>query len=312
MRQNSLFADILTTVTRYLRVMVVIVVVGICLSGIRVVQSGNVALILRFGKLVGESYEEQVHDSGLLLAFPYIIDEVIIVPTSSVMEQSVTTYYTEEDGYTSDGRYVITGDQNLAILSASVKYVVSDPVAYALNVKDISSVINACVSSAMLSEAASYDVDDLLTGGKDVFAANTKSRAMEKLGNAGVGVTLTTIELTKLGVPYEVKGMYDAVNAATVQAATIKENANGFRTRTIPNAESTAAEKIASANAQKAEAVSNATVALTEFWGLLDEYESNPQVVAARVYQAKVAQMIATIGKIRVVQDGQTNIILNP
>lgn len=311
MQEKNLFADILTTVTRYLKVLVIIVVAGICLSGIRVVESGNVALILRFGKLVGDSYEEQVHDSGLLLAFPYIIDEVIIVPTSSVMEQSVTTHYTEGN-YTDRDQYVITGDQNIATMSASVKYMVSDPVAYALNVSDVSAVINACVSSAMLSEAAGCDVDELLTSGKDQFTANAKRRAMEKLEKADVGVTLSTLELTKVSMPPEVKGVYDEVNAATVQAATIKENALSIRNSMVPYAQSEAAEKIATANAEKVMEVGDATLALTEFWGLLEEYQANPQVVKARVYQDKVAQMIATIGKIRVVRDGQTNIILNP
>ena len=130
MQKNNLFVDTLTAVTKYLRILVVIVILGICLSGVRVVKSGNVALVIRCGKLVGDTREEQVHESGLLLAFPYIIDEVITVPTSEVMEQSVSTYY-HDSVFTKNGYYVITGDQNLAMMSASVKYVVSDPVAYA-------------------------------------------------------------------------------------------------------------------------------------------------------------------------------------
>ena len=86
MKKNKLFADILRTVTGYFLVLVIIVMVGIFCSGIRVVESGNVALILRFGKLVGDTPEEQIHEPGLLLAFPYIIDEVITVPTGSVIE----------------------------------------------------------------------------------------------------------------------------------------------------------------------------------------------------------------------------------
>ena len=54
MQKNNLFVDTLTTVTKYLRILVVIVIVGICLSGVRVVKSGNVALVIRCGKLVGK------------------------------------------------------------------------------------------------------------------------------------------------------------------------------------------------------------------------------------------------------------------
>ena len=311
MQQNNLFADTLTTVTKYLKILVVIVIAGILLSGIRVVKSGNVALILRCGKLVGQSREEQVHDSGLLLAFPYIIDEVIMVPTSSVMEQSVTTY-THDGVFTKNGAYVITGDQNLALMSASVKYMVSDPVNYALNVKDIPQVINACVSTSMLSEAANYDVDDLLTTEKDRFASQTLKRAMEKLNKAQVGVTLTSVELTQVSMPMEVRGVYNEVNAATVSAATTLEKAKSYKTSLIPKAEATAAETIAAAKTKQATEVSGATAALAEFWGLVGEYGQNPQVVRSRVYTQKVQQMLAKIGTVRVVADGESKIFLNP
>ncbi len=311
MENKNLFADILSTVTKYLRILVVVVIVGIFLSGIRIVESGNVALILRFGKLVGDTYEEQVHESGLLLAFPYIIDEVIMVPTTTVMEQSVETYYPGND-YASNGSYVMTGDHNIATVAASVKYMVSDPVAYALNVKDIPGVINACVSNAILSQAASYDVDDLLTTGKDAFAMQVRQRATDKLDHAGVGITITTLEMTRVTMPLEVRSVYEEVNAATVQAATILENAQSFRNSLLPYTQGLAAQKIATANSDYAAATGAAELALAEFWGLLDEYNQNPQVVKTRVFNAKVTQIMDSIGTIRVVHNGETKIFLNP
>lgn len=311
MEQKNLFAEILTTVTKYLKLIVIIVVVGICLSGIRIVKSGDVALILRFGKLVGQTQEEQIHQSGLLLAFPYIIDEVIMVPTSTVMEQSVTTYY-HGGGNGADHSYVITGDQNIAVMSASVKYMVTDPVAYALNVKDIPSVINACVSNAMLTQAARCDVEELLTTGKEAFIADVRQTASEKLDHAGVGITLSSLEMTQLTMPPEVQDIYQQVNAATVQAATSRENATNYYTRMIAYAEGVRTEAVAAATADGAARTAEAELALAEFWGLLEEYRQNPQVVKTRIYNAKVSQMMDAIKQIRVVEDGETKLFLNP
>lgn len=311
MQQNNLFSDTLNAVTRYLRILVVIVVVGICLSGIRVVKSGNVALVLRCGKLVGDTYEEQVHESGLLFAFPYIIDEVITVPVSSVMEQSVTTHYSE-GVYTKNGCYVITGDQNIAQMTASVKYMISDPVDYALNVKDVSSIINASVSNAMLSEAASYDVDLLLTTEKDKFSGNTKQRAQDKLDIAQVGITITSIELTQVTMPSEVRTAYNEVNSASVAASTLLENARTKKANQLKAAEGLAAEKISNAKANQASKISAANTTLAEFWGLLDEYKQNPEVVRVRVYTAKVQKILEKIGTVRIVTDEDAKIFLNP
>lgn len=312
MKKKTLFGDILQAVTRYFLILVIIVMVGIACSGIRIVESGNVALILRFGKLVGDTPEEQIHEPGLLLAFPYIIDEVVMVPTGSVMEHIVTTYYTPDDTRTREGSYVITGDQNVAVLSASVKYTISDPVEYALNVSDVGSVINACVSNAMLTEAAGTDVDDILTKGKDRFCTDSLNKASQKVDQANVGITLTTLELTYVSMPQEVRETYDKVNSATVEAATILENARLYREKLIPNANSVAQSYITEANNLYAAATAEANTALAEFWGVLEEYEANPRVVMTRMFATKTEAILQKIGTVRVVQEGESTILLIP
>lgn len=310
-KKNGLFSDILTTVTRYFLIFVFIAVAGICLSGIRVVKSGEVAIILRFGKIVGDTYEEQIHEPGLLFAFPYIIDEVVTVPKESVMQTTVNTHYT--DGYMStldNNGYVITGDQNIAVVSASVKYVISDPVAYALRVKDIDTVINAFVSNAMIEEAARISVDTLLTSGKEAYGTDILSRAQAGLSSIGAGVTISTVELTNVSMPSEVKEVYDMVTSANVQYSTALEEAKLYRDGLIPSAQKEANTLIAAAQQDYAQRVAAAKSDLAEFWGLVDEYKLHPDVVKTRVYSTKVAQAISKIGKVRVVQDGETKIFI--
>jgi hypothetical protein len=57
--------------------------------------------------------------------------------------------------------------------------------------------------------------------------------------------------------------------------------------------------------------VAAANADLAEFWGVLEEYKVNPDVVRTRIYSAKVSETIAKIGKVYVVQDGQTKIVIN-
>ena len=312
MKKRSLTADILNSVTKYFLILAAVVVVAIALSGIKVVKSGNVAIILRFGKLVGNTYEEQVHEPGLMFAFPYIIDEVVMVPTGTVMEQTVTTHYTNGNMTTlRNNGYVITGDQNIAIISASVKYAISDPVAYALNVKNVQELINAFVSSAMVDEAARLDVDSLLTNGKDKYAENVMNLAQAKLSLQESGIMLVTVELTNVSMPYEVKDIYEMVTAANVNAATLLEQAKQYRENLIPGAQAEANTLIANANSSYASAVAAANSELSEFRGVLEEYLTNPDVVKARLYSDKISKAISNIGTVRVVQDGETNIIIS-
>lgn len=314
MKQKTLFADVLETVTKYFLILVVLVVLGIFLSGLRVVETGNVAVVLRFGKLVGDNYEEQVHEPGLMFAFPYIIDEVITVPTGSVIEQTVTTHYTdrEEIANALGGGYVITGDQNIAVVSASVKYVISDPVRYALYVKDISSLINGAVSTAMQSEAARLDVDMLLTNGKDAYAKAVLTRAEEKLALMDAGVSLTTVELTGVGMPEEVRDVYEAVNSATVQANTLLSRAEQYKASVLLAAEQQTTTLLAEATTAHAQGVANANADLAEFWGVLEEYEKSPEVVKTRIYSAKAISFMEKLKKVYVVQNGDSKIFIDP
>ena len=340
-KKQTLLGDVLETVTKYFLIAVAAVVLFILLSGFRVVKSGNVALVLRFGKLVGANEEEQVHKPGLLFAFPYFVDEVIMVPTDTVIEQSVTTHYTQDGTRLQDARggYLITGDQNVVLVAASVKYSVTDPVAYALQVKDISIMIDAAVSSAMLNEAASMDIDALLTDGKDEFSSSVKKRAQDKLKLMEAGVTISSIELTQVATPEEVRSSFQAVNAASVQAETVKQRARTYYDTIIPEAEAKANSLVAKANSEKAIAVANANVALAEFTGIAEElasrraaiyadhghaegvtegcaecderYDAVRKSVETRVYTDKFTLAIGKIKKVYLT-DGDSKIFINP
>ena len=65
-KKNAVFEDIITTISRYFIVLVVIVVVCIGFSGVRFVKSGEVAVVLRFGKIVEEQGEPKVNQPGIL------------------------------------------------------------------------------------------------------------------------------------------------------------------------------------------------------------------------------------------------------
>ncbi|MBR4767446.1 MAG: protease modulator HflK [Lachnospiraceae bacterium] len=310
--KKTFLEDVLQTMSKWLMIISAVVVVIIAFSGVRIIKSGEVGIILRFGKIVGETREEQIREPGLLFAFPYFIDEVVTVRTDTVIEQRVNTYYTYgEIGENQSTGYLITGDQNVALIAAAVKYTVSDPVKYALEVNSIDLIVNGCVSNAMLETASHTDVDDILTSGKEAFIGEVLALSSEMLDKCGSGVELKAVELTSVAMPEEVRPVYEEVNAATVNASTLIENARKYVNTTIPYAETYANNTIELAKSKSALAISEARASLSEFWGILDEYESSPSSVRYRVYMDKVTKALKTIGKLRVVQDDGSKIIMN-
>ena len=312
-KSAGLVADLLTTSVKYFKWIVLAIVLVILFSGLRTVKEGEVAVILRFGKLAGDTREEQIHEPGLLFAFPYVIDEVVTVPTGKVYEVTVNTHYTEGEmspNVTENG-YCITGDHNVVLISTSLKYTVSDPVAYALYTKDIESTVSGVVSAATTSYVASDEIDALLTDGKEEFVSAVLADAQQTLDRIGCGVALSGLEIVNVAPPSEVKLIFDNVNSATVRQETLKAEAEQYRETTIASAKTTADGKVSAATVNKNNAVGDAQNLLAEFEGLLKEYESNPNVVTLRVYHEKLAELYAKVGKIVYVEnEGNPNIVL--
>ena len=309
---GSFVADLLTTSVKYFKWIVLVIVVGILLSGIRTVNQGEVAVILRFGKLCGDTYEEQVHQPGLMFAFPYIIDEVITVPTGKVFQLNVDTHYTAGtmSYYVADNGYCITGDSNIAVISSSLKYMISDPVKYALCTKDVESTVRGVVSATMAQRTLSMTIDSLLTDGKDNFSADVLEQAQKTLDMLECGITITNYEINIIAPPSEVKEMFDKVNAANVESKTIIAQAEQHREIVIPQAKSDAAMLSSNAQINQSTRVSAAQESMAEFYGLLDEYEKQPAVVIERVYAQKLKAIYNKVGSIIFVDDETPNIII--
>ncbi len=311
MKEKTLFTDILGAVSGYFKWIVLIIVLCIALSGIQTVETGEVAVILRFGELVGDTPEEQIHEPGILFALPYIIDEVITVPTGRVFDLTVDRHFTngEMSSVVTNNGYIMTGDSNIAMLRGSVKYTITDPVAYALYNADVAKTLDGIVSSAMTVGASSQRIDSLLTDGKEDFANDIIARSQSTSDRLGLGITITSLELTTLTTPVEVRDIFELVNSTSVEAATKLRLAEQYRENLLPKAQSDAAKLISEANSLRASRVAEANSSLTEFYGVLAEYEASPDVVYTRLYTTKLAAILGKIGRIHVVSEGGTVVI---
>ena len=69
----EVFETIMLSVMKYFKWVVAGSVILLVLTGIYKVDSNEVAVVLRFGKLVGSTYEEQVKKPGLHFALPFTL-----------------------------------------------------------------------------------------------------------------------------------------------------------------------------------------------------------------------------------------------
>ena len=318
MKQKSmeLFEGFLNTGIRYFKWVVVAALAIILLTGIYKVDSSEVAVVLRFGALTGATQEQQIKQPGLHVSLPSFIDEVVKVPVERVQELTVGSLYGSGNlmgkAIQSNG-YVITGDSNIVRMNIAVKYKISDPVAYALRVSDITATLRGIVSSEMTALVSGTTVDDVLTTEKSTLTSRTMKNAQAVIDRVGLGVTLTNVELTEIAPPSEALEAFNNATTASVRKETLIQQAKDYEESTIPDAQAKAKQLIADANTAQADEVAKATAVSAQFMALYEQYKRNPDVVYNGVFRTRVSEVLKQSGATIVVPDakgGSTRLIL--
>lgn len=312
----EIFEGFLNAGIKYLKWALVVAVAIILLTGIYKVDSSEVAVVLRFGAITGETREEQIKQPGLHFSLPNFIDEVVKIPVERIQELSVGTLYgtgaTIGNPVQTNG-YAITGDSNIVRLDIVLKYKVSDPVAYALRVNDFSTTLNGIITSEMTAMITKTAVDDVLTTEKSALTSQTMKNAQSVIDRTGLGVTLTNIELTVVTPPTEAIDAFNKATTASVQKQTLIQQAKDYEESAIPAAEAKSKQLVDDANAAQSAAVAKATSITEEFKGLYLQYQQNPEVVKNGVFRSRVAKILQQSGATIVTPDssgGTTRVVL--
>ncbi|OPX44296.1 modulator of FtsH protease HflK [Ruminiclostridium hungatei] len=312
-KNDSIIEQSLKTASIYIKIIAIIVIFGVLLSGVTFVQSGEVAIVLRFGRLVGDIPAEQVLQPGIHFSLPFLIDKVVRIPVQKVQEVKVDGLYTYGNirDITKTG-YALTGDNNIVLLEAVLKYKITDPVRYTLDVEQPVDNLKELATSSLTRKISSMSVDRILTDQKKELAGEVLEDTQKQADRIGMGVQLVALEITGLHPPGEVKDAFDLVTSTNVKNETLIQEAKRYREKVIPEAVAERDSMIQGAKSYKLERVAQANSDVSQFYGVLDEYRRNPLIVHERLYREKVEKIMEKVADTVLVPKGEQgeNIIL--
>ena len=271
------------------------------LSGITVVETNEVAIVLRWGRLVGGT-----RAPGLMFAFPWPVDEVVRVPVKHVSEQSIDTLMDNGGAAASADTidsltqgYALTGDQNIVHVQMTARYRIERPADWALYGPKATDALRVEVTAAMVRSLGEMSVDRVLADGRAELVHTALRRAQAGLDAIHSGLRLENLELTRLAPPAAVKDDFDAVQSAYVGAETAKKDAEAYAQRVVPSAHAASDSAVRAANADAATALGRARGEASEFLDLEAQYEKSPAVVHERLYRDAVEQAIGRAAVVR-------------
>lgn len=279
------------------------VVVGLwLLSGIYFVTGREQGIVLRFGEVVGRSGQ------GINYHLPWPIETVNVVEYTKENQLNIG-YVASADasdptqaGDVPQESLMLTGDENIVDVNFSVFWVVKDASAYLFDVdnpgNDANRTIKAVAESAM-REVVGQSQFDAINPNREYVQARVRDLIQKTLDLYGAGIAITRVQLGNASPPPgKVTDAFRDVQAARADQESMRNDAEGYANRIIPEARGKAAKIVQDAEAYRQQAIAEASGKAKQFLSVYEEYRKAPEVTRRRMYLETMSQILAPMNKI--------------
>ena len=250
------------------------------------------AVVLRFGEY------SRTENPGLRFKVP-LIDNVYKVRVTNVRTAQ------------SSGQ-MLTQDENLVTVDLQVQYRVGDAKAYVLNIRDSNQALAFATDSALRHEVGSSSLDDVLTEGRAELAVRVEQRLQSFLRDYGAGLEIVRVNVESTQPPEAVQDAFREVQRAREDEQQLKEEAETYRNKIVPEARGRAQRLIEEAQAYKQQVVERARGETARFNELLKVYTMAPDVTRDRMYLQALENVMSSTSKILVDTESSNNMLYLP
>ncbi|VFU08088.1 Protein HflK [Methylocella tundrae] len=279
------------------------------LSGFYTVEPNEVGLNKIFGRYTGKT------GPGLNYNLPY--------PIGEVQKLQVTNRNTINVGFAQrpdmrapnaqtsidlpEESLMLTGDENIA----DVKFVVIwqiDPVHpedYAFNIANQRETVKAVAESAMREVIGRSQIQRILTAERKVIEPAVQELMQKILNQYKAGVLILQVQLQSVDPPEQVIAAFRDVTAAQQDQNRMRNEAEAYANRVVPEARGKAAATIQEAEGYRLQTVAEATGQAARFNKIYEQYKKAPDVTRERMYLETMERVYGGMDKVIVDQGAQ-------
>lgn len=235
---------------------------------------------------------QPVTTSGLHFKIPFI-QQVRKVNTTI---QGFSIGYNSNNEANEAESLMITSDYNFVNVDFFVEYKVSDPVKAIYASEEPVLILKNVAQSCIRDVIGSYDVDSVLTTGKNEIQSVIKERIVQELTIHDIGIQLVNITIQDSEPPtVEVMEAFKAVETAKQGKETAINNANKYRNEKLPAAEAQVDQILQNAEATKEKRINEANGEVARFNAMYEEYIKNPAVTKQRMFYEAMEDILPSL-----------------
>jgi modulator of FtsH protease HflK len=288
-------------IVKFLMIGLVIVFLG---SGFFTLGPQEKAIILRFGKPVGEG-ESALLGAGFHWAFPRPIDEVVRIPIGQIQSATSTVgwYATTPEAEAlhqepppgpslnpANNGYALTSDANIVHARATLRYRVTDPIRFHFDYVNAADFVTNALNNSLLYSATHYTVDDVLIRKVAAFRESVTARVQELIDAQHLGIVVEQIDVVVIP-PRQLQAKFSEVLQASIKSDDAHNKAESYANEVLSKARAERESFINAAQADRARLVGQVEAEAKGFSEILPIYKANPELYVRK-------QQTETVGKV--------------
>jgi membrane protease subunit HflK len=279
------------------------------LSGFYTVQPNEAGLNTVFGRYVSKT------GAGLHYNWPYPVGSVQKLRVEDRNTTSIGFNYRVDPRSGSQGTsevpeesLMLTGDENIA----DVKFVVIwqidplKPESFAFNVRRPELTIKAVAESAMREVVGRSQIQRILTAERKVIEPAVQELIQKVLDDYGLGAKIIQVQLQSVDPPEQVIAAFRDVTAAQQDQDRLRNEAEAYANRVVPEARGAAARISQEAQAYREQTVAEARGQASRFEQVLDQYKKAPAITRERIYLETMERVFGGMSKVIVDQNASS------
>jgi membrane protease subunit HflK len=278
---SKALAEALRVSFAILKIIMIVLVVLFFASGIFTVEKNEKALVLRFGKVLSDSSGKMLLEPGLHWAFPYPIDEIVIIPVSGTQKLGIDSFWyfdpTQGKGRVPQSlnpvqdSYALTrnesidsmngNDYNIVHCKWQLNYTIEeDPYAFFKNVQirpvkpgevyseviaeSVEPLLTSVCDNAVITTLVKYSIDEATTTGKSKIASEVQKKVQKKLSQLDTGIMVKDMQILVMTWPRQVNDAFQASIKASQTRKKIETDAWAYYDKVLNEAAGPYAEDI--------------------------------------------------------------------
>ncbi|MCT4634887.1 MAG: FtsH protease activity modulator HflK [Rickettsiales bacterium] len=290
---------------RFLGIIGLLLVFTWILTGFYIVDEGEQALVIRFGK-----YERTAY-TGLNYHLPSPIEHIIKEKVATLRKEeigfrSAPSYLDRYNGNSSNNNkaqvmqesLMLTGDQNIVEINFIIQWKIANLKDFVFNIDGTRETVKSVAESSMREVIGNTPIDRAITDGRSNIEHNTKVLLQEILDSYKAGVEITTLKLLKSDPPTEVIDAFRDVQTAKTDKEREINRGYSYSNEIIPKARGEAAQIILASEGYEKEVVERAMGESGRFDLLYNQYKVSKDVTKKRIYLESMDKLLKGMDKI--------------